>query len=637
METKNINDNANLSENEIKDDNLNVMSETEPIFHAQIEEEVETEEQSQETEDISDVIMKYPVIDYSSLSKAELIEKFKQLLSQLDVVQIRIEVEPIKTFFYKKLKQENEERRKKIVDDGGSLDEFQPETDALEVEFKELYNAYREKRQELIVDIESQKQANYKRKLDIIEKINELTTKPESLKITMDEFHELNRLWKEVGIVPQNNVKEIYNNYNLARDNFYNWLNLNKEARDYDLKHNLDAKIDLCEKAEQLILETNVVKALGQLQVLHERWRELGPVYPDKKEEIWERFKDATHKIHKNHQEFFQKRREEEENNLKAKTILCEIAEEIANKIYNRYKDWEEATKNILDLQQRWKTIGMVPRIENAAIYKRFRIALDQFFSTKKNFYEQKSDEENKNLQLKTDLCIRAESLKDSNDWKKTTYELISLQKEWKKIGPVPRKDSEPLWQRFRAVCNEFFERKANHFSSLESLLDENLSKKENLISELDSFEYSDNPEDDLMRIRKLQKDWFDIGPVVEQHQDDIQRRYKQATQKLFSNLKIDEKKKILLNFKIKVESMLALPNPDEKLKAERMNVTKQLHNLENDLKTLENNIGFFSKSKNADNLIKDFVSKIDEGHKQTDVLKEQIKYIDNLIKQVKN
>ena len=398
METTNLNDKANLNENAVHNENA---MEVEPIFQAQIEEEpiIENENPSEE-DDISDVIMKYPVIDYSSLNKQELIDKLKELLTQANIAQIKNEVEQIKTHFYKKLKQENDELKKKFLEEGGKNEDFQAKEDSLEPVFKEIYNAYRDKRQELIQEIEKQKLENYQKKLDIIKKIEELTTKPESLKSTMDEFHELNRQWKEIGVVPQQYVKDIYNKYNLARDNFYNWLKLNKEARDYDLKRNLEAKIELCEKAEQLILEDDVIKALGQLQILHERWREIGPVYPDKKEEIWERFKEATHKIHKNHQEFFNKRREEEENNLKAKTILCEIAEEIAEKTYTRYKDWEESTKQMIDLQQRWKTIGMVPKAHNASIYKRFRTALDQFFAAKKEFYTVKNEEENKNLQL---------------------------------------------------------------------------------------------------------------------------------------------------------------------------------------------------------------------------------------------
>ncbi len=637
METTNINDKANLNENEVHGESLNSMTENEPVFQAQIEEEtIIEEESSSETDDISEVIMKYPVIDYSSLEKQELIDKFKELLSQANIAQIKNEVEQIKTHFYKKLKQENDELKKKFLEEGGNNEDFQPKEDLLEPVFKELYNAYRDKRQELIEEIEKQKKDNYQKKLDIIEKINELTTKPESLKTTMDEFHELNLHWKEVGVVPQQFVKDIYNKYNLVRDNFYNWLNLNKEARDYDLKRNLEAKIELCERAEQLIIEENVVKALGQLQILHERWREIGTVYPDKKEQIWERFKEATHKIHKNHQDFFLKRREEEDNNLKAKTILCEIAEEISGKIYTRYKDWEEATKQMIDLQQRWRTIGMVPKIENADIYKRFRLALDQFFAAKKEYYGQKNDEENKNLQLKTDLCIRAEALKDSNDWKRTTFEIINLQKEWKKIGPVARKDSDAIWQRFRAACNEFFDRKTKHFSSIESLLDENLTKKEQLLQSFENFEFSESPEQDLIKVRQLQKEWFEIGPVAESHQEDIQSRYKKAVQNLFGNLKIDEKKKNVLSFKLKIDSLLNTPNSKEKLQLERTNIAKQLHKLENDLKVLENNIGFFSKSKNADNLISDFSKKIDEGRKQADALKEQIQYIDNLIKQTK-
>lgn len=632
METTNLNDKANLNENAVHDE---ISMEIEPIFQAQIEEEpiIENDNPS-EVDDISDVIMKYPVIDYSSLDKQELIDKLKELLTQANIAHIKNEVEQIKTHFYKKLKQENDELKKKFLEDGGKNEDFQAKKDSLEPVFKEIYNAYRDKRQELIQEIERQKNENYQKKLEIIKKIEDLTTKPESLKSTMDEFHELNNQWKEIGVVPQAYVKDIYNKYNLARDNFYNWLKLNQEARDYDLKRNLEAKIELCEKAEQLILEENVIKALGQLQILHERWREIGPVYPDKKEEIWERFKEATHKIHKNHQEFFNKRREEEENNLKAKTILCEIAEEIAGKVYTRYKDWEESTKQMIDLQQRWRTIGMVPKAENASIYKRFRTALDQFFAAKKEFYNLKNEEENKNLQLKTDLCIRAEALKDSKDWKKTTYEIIKLQKEWKKIGPVARKDSETIWQRFRAACNEFFERKTSHFNSLDNLLNENLAKKEELLNKIETFVFTDNPEQDLIKIRQIQKEWFEIGPLTESKQEEIQNRYKKAIQNLFSNLKIDEKKKKSLNFKIKIDSLLNAANAKEKLQQERTNLAKELHKLENDLKILENNIGFFSKSKNAESLVSDFAKKIEEGRMQADMLKEQIKYIDNLMKQ---
>jgi len=633
METTNINDKTNLNANEVQEENKLSMSETEPIFQAQIDEEPIIETETNELDEITDTIMNFTVVDYASLSKQELIDKFKEILTQANITQNKNEVEQIRSHFYKKIKQENDELKKKFIAEGGIAEEFQPKTDELEPIFKELYNAYRDKRQELIQEIERQKKENYQKKLKIIEKINELTTKPESLKSTMDEFHELNRQWKEIGVVPQQYVKDIYNKYNLARDNFYNWLKLNQEARDYDFKRNLEAKMELCEKAEQLILEENVVKALGQLQILHERWREIGPVYPDKKEEIWERFKEATHKIHKNHQEFFNKRREEEENNLKAKTILCEIAEDIANKIYNRYKEWGEATKQMIDLQQRWRTIGMVPKSENASIYKRFRAALDQFFAAKKEFYTQKSEEENKNLQLKTDLCIRVEALKDSTDWKKTTIEIINLQKEWKKIGPVSRKDSDAIWQRFRAACNEFFERKAKHFDSIENLLEENLNKKIELLKQLENFEFTENPEQDLTNVRQLQKEWFEIGPLPVNKQEEIQQQYKKAVQKLYANLKIDDKKKGILNFKLKIDSLLNTPNSKEKLQQERTSIAKELHKLENDLKVLENNIGFFSKSKNADSLIADFKKKIEEGKKQTDLLKEQIKYIDNLLK----
>ena len=623
VEQENVN---NINENNESSEN----NEQEPVFQAQIEEEQLPEV---DEEDITDVIMQYPVIDYSSLSREELIEKFKQLLSSSNLTEHKNEFEQIRTQFYRKLKQEKDERKKKMLKDGLTEAEIKEEADALEPIFKELYEAYKEKRNEIIAQIEKQKEDNYKKKLEIIDKINELTMRPESLKTTMEEFHKLVEEWKNIGVVPQKYVKDLYRKYNLARDNFYNWLKLNEQARDYDFKRNLEAKIELCEKAEQLILEQDVVKALGQLQILHERWREIGPVYPDKSDEIWQRFKEATKQIHKNHQEFFKRKKEEEENNLKAKTIICEIAEEIASKIYNNYKEWEEATKQMIDLQQRWKTIGPAPRKENANIYKRFRATLDQFFAAKKEFYEQKKEEENRNLQLKIDLCIKAEALKDSTDWKKTTNELINLQKEWKKIGPVPKKDADYIWKRFRAACNEFFERKAKHFSSIEDLLQENLTKKEEILQQLENFEFTDNVENDFNRIKQLQKSWFELGPVPDLFQEQIQRKYRNALQKLYDNLKLDEKNKKMLNFKLKIDSLLNTSNYIEKIKLERNNLAKELYKIENDLKILENNIGFFSKSKNAESLLQDFSKKIDEGKKQAEVLKEQIKYIDNILK----
>jgi len=446
-------------------------------------------------------------IDYSSLTKLELIQKFKQILSEKKITYLRNEIENIKVNFYKKNKAENEELRKKFIEKGGDLEKYIQEPDKVEEEFKQLYKDYRERRNELTKTIEEQKIANYKIKQEIIASIKELINKPELLQHTIEDFHNLQDKWRTIGIVPQNEMKTLYDSYHFTVQEFYNWLKLNKEAREIDFRRNLDSKIELCEKVESLIIEKDVRKAFNELQILHERWREIGPVSPDKKDEIWQRLHEATTQIHKNHQEYYLKKKEEYEGNLNAKTILCEKAEEISSKVYNRYKEWENGTNDFIELQQVWKTIGMVPKSENTKIFKRFKDASDSFFAAKKEFYKLIMEEENNNLQIKTDICLKAESLKDSNDWKRTTNEFIQLQKEWRRIGPVSRKFSDKIWNRFRVACNEFFENKNKHFSTIDGLLNENLKKKEQLIENINNYTYTENCEEDLNNLKQFQKE----------------------------------------------------------------------------------------------------------------------------------
>jgi len=611
------------------DSNLQKENEgTDGAFESNLEDEIIDEQSDNIRDDFPQI-----EFDYSSLTKKELIDKFKQVFSEGKITLIRNEIENIKINFYKKHKQENDEQRKKFLNEGGKLEEFKPITDLLEDEFKQLYKDYRERKSELTKNIEEQKKSNLAAKYNIIENIKELINKPEQIKNTVEEFHKLQDKWKNTGIVPQNEMKALYENYHFNVEKFYEWLNLNKESRELDFKRNLELKVLLCEKAESLILEKEIKKAFSELQILHERWREIGPVTPDKKDEIWQRFHNATTQIHKNHQDFFLKRKEEHEGNLKAKTLLCEKAEEISSKVYKRFKDWEKATNDYIELQKVWKTIGMVPKAENNKIFKRFKDASDSFFASKKEFYKLIIEEENNNLQLKTDICIKAESIKDSNDWKKTTNELINLQKEWKKIGPVSRKDSDKVWTRFRAACNTFFENKEKHFNSIDGMLDDNLKKKEELIEKIKSFKYSDNSEEDLNYIKQIQKDWLEIGHIPENKKIETQDKFKLAINEAFNSLKIDDKKKENIKFKIKIDGILLKQNAKDILQNERDQLLKKLHQTEADIKTLENNIGFFSKSKNSENFLKEFNTKIESGKKESTALREQIKYLDNLLK----
>ncbi len=583
--------------------------------------------------EIQNIDVEDSYIDYSSLTKLELIQKFKQILSEGQITYLRNEIENIKTNFYKKNKAENEEFRKKFIEKGGDLEKYVQEPDKVEEEFKQLYKDYRERRNELTKTIDEQKTNNLKTKQEIIGAIKELINKPELLQHTIEDFHYLQDKWKKTGLIPQNEMKTLYDSYHFTIQEFYDWLKLNKEARDLDFRRNQESKIELCEKAESLIIEKDVRKAFGELQILHERWREIGPVAPDKKDEIWQRLHEATIQIHKNHQEYFLKKKDELEGNLNAKTILCEKAEEIASKVYKRFKEWENATNDFIELQQVWKTIGMVPKSENTKIFKRFKDASDSFFAAKKEFYGLIMEEENNNLQIKTDICIKAESLKDSTDWKKTTDELIKLQKEWKNIGPVPRRVSDKMWNRFRVACNDFFEKRTTHFSTINGLLDENLKKKEQLIESIAQYQFTENSEEDLNIIKQFQKDWVEIGHVPENKRISIQEQYRKAISNAFNSLKVDDKKKENIKFKMRIEDIMQQQNAQDKLHYERETLVKKLNQIEAELKTSENNIGFFSKSKNSESLLKDFTLKIEEGKKEATIIKEQIKYLDNIFK----
>lgn len=554
--------------------------------------------------EIQNIDVEDSYIDYSSLTKLELIQKFKQILSEGQITYLRNEIENIKTNFYKKNKAENEEFRKKFIEKGGDLEKYVQEPDKVEEEFKQLYKDYRERRNELTKTIDEQKTNNLKTKQEIIGAIKELINKPELLQHTIEDFHYLQDKWKKTGLIPQNEMKTLYDSYHFTIQEFYDWLKLNKEARDLDFRRNQESKIELCEKAESLIIEKDVRKAFGELQILHERWREIGPVAPDKKDEIWQRLHEATIQIHKNHQEYFLKKKDELEGNLNAKTILCEKAEEIASKVYKRFKEWENATNDFIELQQVWKTIGMVPKSENTKIFKRFKDASDSFFAAKKEFYGLIMEEENNNLQIKTDICIKAESLKDSTDWKKTTDELIKLQKEWKNIGPVPRRVSDKMWNRFRVACNDFFEKRTTHFSTIDGLLDENLKKKEQLIESIAQYQFTENSEEDLNIIKQFQKDWVEIGHVPENKRISIQEQYRKAISNAFNSLKVDDKKKENIKFKMRIEDIMQQQNAQDKLHYERETLVKKLNQIEAELKTSENNIGFFSKSKNSESLL---------------------------------
>lgn len=569
-------------------------------------------------------------VDYSGNNNSQLLSIFSELLHTRPVQTIRKNVDAIKIAFYKNYRNEVDQLRKKFIEEGGTIEDFVPPTNDEEQRFKTLFAEYRQKRNEYLAQIETEKEENYQKKLQIIEELKELINSNETLNQTFTAFRDLQHRWKEIGLVPQSVVKDLWETYNLYVENFYNFIKINKELRDLDLKKNYEAKIQLCEEAEALVLEPSVINAFHRLQKLHEQWREIGPVANEYKDQLWDRFREASSKINKRHQEYFDTLKEEQKKNLDLKTELCVKAEELVAAPPVSRKEWNKASEQLIEIQKVWKTIGFAPKKDNTKIYERFRNACDRFFENKRNFYLQIKAEMETNLQLKNEICAQAESIQDSEEWKKTTDELIALQKRWKEIGPVARRHSDAVWKRFRAACDHFFERKAAHFSTIDTQYEENLKQKQALLEELKAFvEREDMANDGFETLKEMQRRWSEIGFVPIKQKEAIQSEYRKVVDAAFSKLRGNEKERHLERFKGKLQSLSSEGNNDRRIRHERDRLYNKMKQLEADIALLENNIGFFSKSKNAESMIRDVNEKIAKAKQEMETIIEKINLID--------
>lgn len=565
--------------------------------------------------------------DYTHKSKEELVAIFEQLLETRPVQTLRRDAEAIKVAFYKTYRAEVDQMRRAFVEGGGRLEDFIPTPDENEQRLKTLFAQYRDKRNEYMAGLDREKEENYKTKLQIIEELKELIGGGETLNATFNTFRDLQKRWKETGPVPQTHLKDLWETYNLYVENFYNFIKINKELRDLDLKKNYEIKLQLCEDAEALLLEPSVITAFHKLQKLHEQWRETGPVANEYKDQLWERFREASTKINKRHQEHFEHLKEEQKRNLELKTELCVKAEELSAAPLSTRKEWNKASEQLIEIQKVWKTIGFAPKKDNTKIYERFRNACDKFFENKRAFYLQNKQEMENNLTLKTEICVAAEALQESDQWKKTTDELISLQKKWKEIGPVSRRHSDAVWKRFRAACDRFFERKAAHFASIDAQYEDNLAKKRQLLEELKAFTV-ENRDKGFEAIKELQRRWSEIGFVPIKYKEAIQTEYRQAVDAIFAQLRGSEKEHRLERFKHKLAGM-SEGGADKRIRYERDRLYNKMKQLEADIALLENNIGFFSKSKNAEAMIRDVKEKIKRYREEMATIVEKINMID--------
>jgi hypothetical protein len=569
--------------------------------------------------------------DYQELTKEELLNVLRELIDSDSVNSIREEVEAIKVSFYKRHKAEIEQKRKRFMQEGGDVEDFDPGEDKEELIFKELYRKYRHSKAAINRGLEKTRQGNLEEKLKVIEDLKDLVNRHEDVNLTFPEFRKLQKRWHDIGSVPQQNLKDLWDTYHHYVETFYDQIKINKELRDLDLKKNFEIKTELCEKAEELLLEPNIIRAFRQLQKFHDQWRETGPVPRDQKDVLWERFREVTHKINKKHQEHFDNLKESQKQNLETKIQLCEKAESMIDMPFDSFQKVDKLSKEMIALQRTWKTIGFAPRKDNNKIYQRFRNACDKFFARKREFNLQNKEYMNENLQKKLEFCLQAEALKDSTDWKTATDELIRLQQKWKEIGPVPRKHYDPLWKRFRSACDHFFKRKSEYFDNMDSKYEDNLRKKKELIEKIENIKLENKVEENLEVLKEFQREWATIGFVPIKEKDAIQKRYRAALDRNFEGLKIDDNKKNLLKYRHKLEGVTDKPNSYNKLKFEREKFVNRFKQLENDITLWENNIGFFAKSKSAEATIREFRNKIEQGKKQMEILEEKIRMIDEL------
>ena len=561
---------------------------------------------------------------YAGKSKAELVALLAEKLQSEPVQSLRPTIEAIKIAFYKAHKAEIEALRRAAEESGADPDNLNLPADESEETLKRLIAEYRTRRDEYLASQEKSKEENLKVKMAIIEELKALINSNETMNHTFASFRELQQRWKDAGPVPQASVKDVWETYNHHVENFYEYIKINKELRDMDLKRNYEAKIALCEEAEALFVEPSVVTAFHRLQKLHEEWREIGPVATEHKEELWDRFKEASSRINRRHQQHFDEIKQEQQQNLDLKTKLCEQTEELNTATYESRKEWNKASDRLLEIQKVWKTIGFAPKKENAKIYERFRAACDAFFERKRNYYSGLKDQMEENLELKTRICEQAEAVMTSEDWKATGDRLIDLQRQWKEIGPVPRRQSDAVWKRFRAACDTFFERKSAHFSSVDSEHKDNLSRKRALLDEMAEFDVAGITFD---AIKEFQRRWSEIGFVPIKQKEAIQKQYKEIVDKLFGALRGSERERNFDKFRNRISTLKQ--SGDKRLRFEREKLYAKVKQLEADIATLENNIGFFATSKGAESLMADVRSKIAKAKEEMAETIKKVQAID--------
>jgi len=610
-----------------KEEQVEVISSTEKTQNNATEEEVENMEQQEQTEE------KYeePSVDYSSCTREELVSAFKELLMD-DVLKIKNRVADIKLFFADLNKEYQKEQFEAFLAAGGNKDEYQPSDDKVYDEYRKCAAKYREKRQKYQEEQESIKQRNLEAKKSILEELKQLLDRDDTtIKQTYDDFNALQEKWKTIGDVPRNEVNNLWQSYHFLIEKFFGKLKINRELRMLDLKRNLEQKIVLCEKVEELIMEESISESYKKLQQYREAWRGIGPVPNDKNEEIWARFCTAADQVENRRKEYYDQRKEELENNLLAKKALCEKAEELLTKQPVNATEWNDITTELNEMLKVWKTIGPVPREVNDEIWVRFKSKLDNFFENKKEYFESLKDEQAKNYNLKVELCLQAEAIAKRDDWKRATEELLKLQDDWKKIGSVSRKHSDKVWLRFRAACDEFFARKVEYYSSIKGEETENLAKKKAIIEEVKQFEFGEDKNENLAAIKEFQRRWVEVGHVPMVEKDALQKEFRNTINAHFEKLKISVRETQEAVYRDRLKNV-ASGDITKFVSDEKRDLQDKIQKLKSDLILWENNLGFLANSKQATLLREEFEKKMQSARQQIALLEAKIKILDEEI-----
>ncbi len=605
---------------------------------AHVDDDLDSEDEDEDDDDVHDIssdkhiennIENLNEDDLKSKSIEDLVAMYEIFVNKGYNPENKTIISTVKILINKRLQNDNKIALEKFIEEGGEENDFVYKGNDTEEKFKQLVQLYKEKRQKYLEDQENQKKLNLEQKLKMVESLKELVNSDEPLKKIYDEFNNIVASWKVIGAVPRSEANILWQNYHHYVEEFYKKVKINKELRDLDLRKNLEAKIELCEKAEALLIEQSIAKSFKLLKLYHDKWKEIGPVPSDQSDDIWQRFRTASEKINERRRDYYAKLSEQQEKNYETKVAICEKTEELLSTELKTFEDYKNKTAEINEMINLWKTVGPAPKNLNTEIWDRFKNLTNSFYENKKEFFDQLRDSQTENYNKKVQICVQVEALINNTDWKRSTREVINLQAEWKKIGPVPKKQADKLWQRFRGACDEFFTKKSNYYSNIQETQKNNLQLKQELIKKIEEYQFGEDRNENLEVLKNFQREWISIGHVPVDNKNKLQDAFRLAIDKQLDKLKIKSVEISTLEFKSRIEQLKNTPGSDKIISKEKFYLQNKLSKIKNDINLWENNIGFLANSKNADLLKEEFLKKINKAKQEAIIIETKIKFLD--------